>query len=106
MHLAFLPPRALAPTRQRAAATTRCGLRPRELPRVCRVCKRGYVAAENHSAACRFHTARWMGAENSKHFGRVREGEGGTAYFYDCCDAEEQGAEGCATGFHKGYDDE
>lgn len=47
-----------------------------------------------------------MGAENSKHFGRLPGIERGTTYFYDCCDAEECGAQGCTVGFHVGYGDE
>lgn len=58
-------------------------------PRVCRVCKSPFTKSSNSPTACRYHTATWMGAENSKHYGGAPAGSGtkygaGVSYFWDC----------------------
>jgi hypothetical protein len=56
-----------------------------------------------------------MGAENSKHFG-IKSGAseckslvgndmGGFSYFWDCCNAENIGDQGCFKGRHISYDE-
>lgn len=57
--------------------------------RVCRVCKKTFRVSENSPTECRYHPARWMGAENSKHHGGAPAGagtkyDGGVSYFWDC----------------------
>ncbi len=65
------------------------GLRCAATTRVCRVCKKQFTVAENSPTACRFHSASWMGAENSKHYGgapasTTTEYRSGVSYFWDC----------------------
>lgn len=75
-------------------------------PRTCRVCKKKFYPSSNTPTSCRFHTSLWMGAENSKHFGRIAEHvPSGVTYFYDCCDAEDKDHPGCTFDFHKTYDE-
>lgn len=57
--------------------------------RVCRVCKQTYTAATNGPRACRYHSGRWMGAENSKHYGGGPASAStpyprGVSHFWDC----------------------
>ena len=75
--------------------------------RVCRRCKLQYNEAENmDKGACRFHSGRWLGAENSKHVGGRSGVVTGLSLFWDCCDAEDIDGVGCMTGVHVSYDDE
>lgn len=78
--------------------------------RTCRVCKQRFEEGENNDKACRYHPGDWLGNENSKFFGVGphtvgRLYERGTSYFYDCCDAVERSATGCAFTAHKTYDE-
>lgn len=78
--------------------------RPRDLPRLCRVCKQQYSSAMVDS--CRYHSGRWMGAENSKHHGsRSGGGDTGLSLFWDCCDGDGPDAPGCCIGRHRSYED-
>ena len=78
--------------------------RPLELPRLCRVCRQPFTAATVDS--CRFHSGRWMGAENSKHHGSRSGGrDTGLSLFWDCCEGAGPDAPGCCTGRHRSYED-
>jgi len=75
--------------------------------RVCRRCKLQYNEAENtDKRACRYHTGRWLGAENSKHVGGRSGVVTGLSLFWDCCDSEDVHGVGCASGLHLSYDDD
>lgn len=79
--------------------------RPLELRRLCRVCKLQFTEANRNY--CRFHSGRWMGAENSKHYGSRSGGKDtGLSLFWDCCDAEDEKSPGCCVGYHMAYGEE
>lgn len=107
-HVTKQIPLQVKPTRRRKAFNNP-NLYVHATQRVCRVCKTYYIPSENHPQACCYHPARWTGAERSKFFGRIPETVDGTLrgieYYYDCCDAREQGARGCTRGFHCSYDE-
>ena len=74
--------------------------------KLCRRCKQYYDEEKNTLTSCRYHSGRWMGAEESKHHGTRSGGEkSGLALFWDCCDGEDTYAVGCCTGKHISYDD-
>jgi hypothetical protein len=76
-----------------------------DMPKLCRVCKQRYSIDVINN--CRYHSGRWMGAENSKHYGTRSGGKDtGLSLFWDCCDAETPDAVGCCTGKHIGYDED
>merc|ERR1712070_770918 len=58
--------------------------------KLCRRCKQLYYEEANTSTSCHYHPGRWMGAEESKHYGTRSGGEKtGLALFWDCCDGED-----------------
>ena len=78
--------------------------RPLELPRLCRVCRQQFTVSTVDS--CRYHSGRWMGAENSKHHGSRSGGKDtGLSLFWDCCEGTGPDAPGCCIGRHRSYED-
>lgn len=74
--------------------------------KVCKICKASFDPAKNSEKSCRFHSGRWMGAENSKHLGTRSGGKNvGLSLFWDCCDQEKYDGLGCQFGKHLSYDD-
>ena len=84
--------------------------------KLCKTCKKRFDPTDNNSVnSCIYHVGRWMGAENSKHFG-IKSGAVeckslsdditlGYSYFWDCCKAEDVNDPGCRKGRHISYDD-
>lgn len=74
--------------------------------KLCRRCKQYYYEEKNTFASCRYHSGKWMSAENSKHYGTRSGGEKiGLVLFWDCCNGKDIYAGGCCTGKHISYDD-
>jgi hypothetical protein len=84
----------------------------------CARCRRQFAADGNARDACRFHPALYTGGEVAKAVGFVRQsaapehqlgavlGRTGLLRFWDCCGAEDEGAEGCEKASHISGDDE
>lgn len=84
----------------------------RKLPPVgqtslCRRCKRRFEIEKNSPTSCTYHKGRFIGAENSKHYGTKSGGDDqGLSIFWDCCDQTTRDGPGCITGKHLSYDEE
>ncbi|GAA0143529.1 hypothetical protein LIER_04195 [Lithospermum erythrorhizon] len=79
-----------------------------EKERVCKRCKKPFIASLNDSNSCRFHPSFFV---CRRHDDQKRYYELGpddppyAAKFYDCCGAEDPNAPGCSTNTHVSYDD-
>ncbi|KAG9155738.1 hypothetical protein Leryth_003993 [Lithospermum erythrorhizon] len=79
-----------------------------EKERVCKRCKKSFIASLNDSNSCRFHPSFFV---CRRHDDQKRYYELGpddppyAAKFYDCCGAEDPNAPGCSTNTHVSYDD-
>ena len=88
------------------------GFSVRKLPPVgptaiCRRCKQRFEIENNTPSSCTYHKGRFIGAENSKHFGTRSGGKDqGLSIFWDCCDQTTRDGSGCTTGRHLSYDEE
>lgn len=79
----------------------------------CRHCKKPFVVADNHDAACRYHPMLYTGGEVGKATGFVRRSqepedqlkERGIIRFWDCCGARDELAPGCQIGRHVSFDE-
>lgn len=88
------------------------GFSVRKLPQigqtsVCRRCKQRFEIDKNTPSSCSYHKGRFIGAENSKHYGTKSGGDDqGLSIFWDCCDQTTRDGPGCMTGRHMSYDEE
>lgn len=83
----------------------RYDLQPLDLPhKICKLCKQSYTAS--NLTNCQYHAGRYIGAENSKHYGTKSGLMSGLSLFWDCCDGERFDSPGCSRGKHQSYDDE
>ena len=74
---------------------------------ICRRCKQRFELQWNTDSSCSFHKGRFIGAENSKHYGtKSGEGDRGLSVFWDCCDQNTRDGPGCMKGKHLSYDEE
>lgn len=74
--------------------------------KVCRICKQEYNPLNNTFNSCIFHKGRYLGAENSKHYGTKSGGKNlGISFFWDCCDEESYDGGGCCRSKHKSYNE-
>lgn len=90
---------------------------PKITKRICKRCKKEYIAEENHKKACQYHSLNWSGGEIAKAHGFLRESEDladqlryklgtGLISFWDCCGKESYDSPGCTYGRHVAYGEE
>jgi len=76
-----------------------------EVRRLCRVCKKSFVLAENHESACLYHPENYSGDSKRKGNWEVQGPPGEAEHFWWCCGETSKDHPGCTAAAHLTYDD-